>query len=67
VKPQQLVLFFPPPTLPSRPFGHWSRKLDEIRICTRCGREIISRWQRDEIVSEFVSNDGECWNCTHPR
>jgi hypothetical protein len=30
----------PHPTLPSRPFPRWSRKLDEIRICASCGREL---------------------------
>jgi hypothetical protein len=53
------------PTLPLRPSTRWSPKLDEVRICTQCGREIIVRRcnVRGEVVREFLSLDGCCLNC----
>jgi hypothetical protein len=57
----QLPLFSPRTALPSRPFSRWSRKFDEIRICARCGREIVTRRTRQgEVVGEFVSESGTC-------
>jgi hypothetical protein len=57
---RQLSLFPSHPTLPSRPFARWSRKLDEVCICVRCGREIIAkrRTKRGEVACEFLSPDG---------
>jgi hypothetical protein len=48
----------------SRPFQRYSRELDEVRICSSCGREILTRRTRqDTVVSEFQSAAGECWQC----
>jgi hypothetical protein len=65
VRKRQLALFSEPPPLPSRPFLRWHRLIQDIQICTRCGREIITRKlkQDDTILAEYVSANGECWNC----
>jgi hypothetical protein len=65
VKPQQLALFPPCSALPSRPFSRWHRKFDELRVCAKCGREIIAkrRTAQDEVLSEIVSDAGECLWC----
>jgi hypothetical protein len=61
--PRQLDLFAPSASA-SRPFTRWHRKLDETAICTRCGREILTRHIRqDTVVNEFRSAAGECWQC----
>jgi hypothetical protein len=64
---KQLPLF-DLPTPPSRPFVRYSRKLDEVRICSHCGRQIIARRRgiHDELVEEYVSPDNACWHCVHP-
>jgi hypothetical protein len=63
---KQLVLFAPSPALPSAPFTRWSRKIHEVRICTRCAREIVTRrTATGELLREFVSPTGQCWGCTH--
>jgi transposase len=55
---RQLPLF-PHAPLASRPFPRWSRKLDEVRICARCGREIlIRRDMRGEVIKESVLGAG---------
>jgi hypothetical protein len=56
------------PALPSPSFARWSRKLDEVRICAQCGREIIARRRnvRGEVVKELVSAENTCWNCARP-
>jgi hypothetical protein len=53
------------PTL--RPSLRWTRKVDEVRICTVCEHEIVSRIRSriGEVLSEFVSADGACWECAH--
>ena len=60
---QQLLPFPPSPALPSRPFPCWTRALDEIRICSRCGRDIATRRRSagGRALSEFMSPDGQCY------
>jgi hypothetical protein len=55
------------PCVADRDFN--SRVLDEIRICSRCGREIIAcrRTVGGQLLSEFVSIAGECWKCAVAR
>ena len=38
---------------------------DEIRICSGCGRQIITQRHTagGQVVSEFVSAAGECFAC----
>jgi hypothetical protein len=61
VKGRQLSLFdIPAP--PSRPFERYSRKFDEVRICSHCGRHIVVRHTRDALIAEFLAN-GFCWKC----
>jgi hypothetical protein len=64
---RQLPLFPPRLALPSRPFS-LDPSPDEIRICSGCGKQIIThrRTADGEVVSEFVSADGECFTCAHP-
>ena len=64
---QQLSLFPPRPTLPSRPFA-LDPSPDEIQICTGCGKQIIVRRRTAEgkVINEFVSPAGACWDCTYP-
>ena len=65
---RQLSLFAPRPALPSHRFS-----LDpspaEIRLCKACGRAIITqgRTAHNEIVSEYVSATGVCFQCAHPN
>jgi hypothetical protein len=42
---------------------------DEIRICTGCGRQIITqrRTTAGLIVGEYVGRNGECFTCAHPK
>jgi hypothetical protein len=44
------VLFAPHAPLTSGSFARWSRKLDEVRICARCGRE-IGLAKREQITA----------------
>jgi hypothetical protein len=45
-----------------RRFERYSRKLDEVRVCARCDREIlIQHTCQKTVVSEFESAAGECW------
>jgi hypothetical protein len=63
--PKGQLTLFASPALSSRPFQRYSRKLDEVRICSRCGREIImQRRTRTGVVSENLSDAGECRDCT---
>jgi hypothetical protein len=66
---RQLSLFPSHPTLPSRPFARWSRKLDEIRVCSKCGRQIIARRRtaNGEQIDEFMAERGECLRCHNCR
>ncbi len=66
---RQLPLFGPHSALPSRPFERYSRKLDEIRVCSKCGRQIIAkrRTANGERIGEFVSECGECLSCNSIR
>lgn len=58
---RQLSLFPRRPTLPSRPFPRWSRKLDEVRICARCQHQIVTRQTvRAARCSATVTVAGEC-------
>src|SRR5216683_8329231 len=55
------------PPYPHVPFPRWSRTFDEIRLCTTYGREIVKRrCTPGQVLSEFVSVAGECWECAHP-
>jgi hypothetical protein len=64
---KQLPLF-DLPILPSRPFPRYSRKTDEVRICSRCRREIVIRRDiRGQVVAEYVSAAGECFRCHSAR
>jgi hypothetical protein len=48
---------------PSRPTIRWHRRIEEIRLCAKCGRQIIvRRTMRGEVVREFMAN-GLCLNC----
>jgi hypothetical protein len=40
-----------------------------MRICTRCGREIMSRRRTagGQVLSEFVSESGECYACAYTQ
>jgi hypothetical protein len=60
----QLPLFPGPLAAASRPFARYSRKQDEVRICARCGREIITRRTRNGEVAEYISERGECLSCS---
>jgi len=68
-KPWQLSLFSPRPALLSRPFPRWSRKLNEIRMCSKGGRQIIARRRtaNSEQIGEFMSERGECLQCDNHR
>ena len=63
--PHQLSLFPPRGALPSHPFS-LAPSPDEIRICSGCGKPIITqrRTTEGEVVSEFVSAAGECVACS---
>ena len=56
------------PTPPSRPFVLESSP-DEIRICTQCGRQVITyrRTAKGKVVKEFVDSEGRCSQCVHPE
>jgi hypothetical protein len=64
---RQLPLFLRPP-LPSPPFV-LEPSPDEIRICTQCGKQIITRRRttEDKLVKEFVDSEGRCSQCAHPE
>jgi hypothetical protein len=42
---------------------------DEIRICTQCGRQVITcrRTAKGKVVKEFVDSEGRCSQCAHPE
>ncbi len=64
--PQQLPLFSARGALPSRPFS-LAPSPDEIRLCSGCGKQIITqrRTVDGQVVSEFVSAAGACFQCAH--
>ena len=64
---RQLSLVPPRPAKPARPFS-LDPSPDEIRICSGCGKQIITqrRTADGQVVSEFVSATGTCFQCAHP-
>jgi hypothetical protein len=42
---------------------------DEIRLCSGCGKQIITRRRtaEGEIVSEYCDQAGRCCGCAHAR
>jgi hypothetical protein len=42
---------------------------DEIRLCSACGKQIITRRRTadGEIVSEYCDQAGRCFGCAHAR
>ena len=38
--------------------------VEVVRICTGCGKSIITRIGKDHLSSEYSDSEGRCWDCS---